>query len=77
MTSTPDPESAAMVQYQETPAAVLDRLLAIAPTVAGEGEMTPVQAWNDLRIRPLFGGLDVKSLLHLADTLRDAVKCHG
>ena len=63
--------------YEDAHAVFLTRLLAAAPDIARPGEITPIQAWNDLKSRPLFGGLDVKSLMHLADTLRDAVKCHG
>ncbi|KAL6406704.1 hypothetical protein AUP68_09507 [Ilyonectria robusta] len=63
--------------FQDTPAEILERLLALTPEVASDGEMTPIQAWNSLRKRPVFAGLQLKSLMILAERLRDAVSCHG
>ena len=56
---------------------LLDRLLALAPNLLTAGELTPIQAWNDIRHRPQFGGLDAQCLRTLAKRLREEVKCHG
>jgi len=70
------------------PAVILERLLALAPqVVVGEardessGEVstgiTPIQAWEQIRKRPVVGSLDLRSIMGLAEKLRDAAKCHG
>lgn len=56
---------------------MLERLLSLAPDLSSEGEVTPIQAWNIIRCRPDFGGLDTRSLSALARKLKKAVKCHG
>jgi hypothetical protein len=56
---------------------MLERLLSLAPDLSDEGEMTPIQAWNNIRCRPNFGGLNARSLGILAERLKKAVKCHG
>jgi hypothetical protein len=56
---------------------MLERLLSLAPDLSDEGEMTPIQAWNNIRCRPNFGGLTARSLGILAERLKKAVKCHG
>ncbi|RSL57229.1 hypothetical protein CEP53_006550 [Fusarium sp. AF-6] len=63
--------------FGNTPTAMLERLLTLAPDLSDEGEMTPVQAWNNIRCRPNFGGLNARSLGLLAERLKKAVKCHG
>jgi hypothetical protein len=72
----PSPPKAAPL-YQNAPSAILQRLLALAPDLSSEGEMTPIQAWHNIRSRPQFGGLDQSRLLRLGESLRKAVKCHG
>ncbi|KAI5459240.1 hypothetical protein BGZ63DRAFT_390550 [Mariannaea sp. PMI_226] len=63
--------------FQNAPAALLDRLLTLSPSLSPDGEMTPVQAWNYIRRQPLFGGLNTRDLWALTGELREAVKCHG
>ncbi|KAF5012637.1 hypothetical protein FDECE_1329 [Fusarium decemcellulare] len=63
--------------FGNTPTAMLERLLTLAPDLSNEGELTPVQAWNNIRCRPNFGGLDARNLGTLAEKLKKAVKCHG
>ncbi|KAI1493516.1 hypothetical protein F5X96DRAFT_666725 [Biscogniauxia mediterranea] len=59
------------------PAAVLSRLLDLAANLCSDGEVTPIQAWNYVRRRPHFGGVEVRSLRDLEERLRRMVKCHG
>jgi hypothetical protein len=61
----------------DTSSAILQRLLTLAPDLSVTGEMTPIQAWDYLRQRPQFGGLDMQRLRALGVALRDTVKCHG
>ena len=63
--------------YQNAPAAVLERLLNLAPSVSGDGDVTPIQAWHYIRKQPFFGGFEMQSIIRLAERLRDAAKCHG
>ena len=63
--------------YNSAPGAMLARLLSLSPDLASQGEVTPVQAWNDIRRRPHYGGMNAQTLKTLAEKLRDAVKCHG
>jgi hypothetical protein len=81
-TQPPPPKRSSLLPVpQDTPAAgiLLDRLLALAPQVTcGEtGEVTPVQAWDEIRRRPVFGSLDLGCVMGLAEKLRDGAKCHG
>lgn len=39
--------------------------------------VTPIQAWDQIRRRPVMGSLDLRSIMGLAEKLRDAAKCHG
>lgn len=66
-----------MVPTQDVPRSIMDRLLALAPEVANDGELTPIQAWSEVQRKPLFGDLGVQNLMGLAEKLRDAAKCHG
>ncbi|KAH7310676.1 hypothetical protein B0I35DRAFT_481974 [Stachybotrys elegans] len=61
----------------DTSSAILQRLLTLAPDLTVAGELTPIQAWDYLRSRPQFGGLDMQRLRALGEALRDTVKCHG
>ncbi|RBR13314.1 uncharacterized protein FIESC28_08280 [Fusarium coffeatum] len=72
--SSPPPISAT---FNSLPTQMLERLLSLAPDLSSEGEMTPIQAWNTIRLRPDFGGFDTRSLGALARKLKKAVKCHG
>ncbi|KXJ88054.1 hypothetical protein Micbo1qcDRAFT_207803 [Microdochium bolleyi] len=69
------------------PSVILERLLALAPDVAtlppsgaGGGEsvgITPIQAWDEIRRRPVLGSLDLQCIMGLAEKLRDSARCHG
>ncbi|KAB5554327.1 hypothetical protein GE09DRAFT_123944 [Coniochaeta sp. 2T2.1] len=63
--------------YKDAPGAILARLLSLSPDCASEGELTPAQAWNEIRCRPDYKGIGPQLLETLANKLRDAVKCHG
>ncbi|KEY72616.1 hypothetical protein S7711_06252 [Stachybotrys chartarum IBT 7711] len=63
--------------YLSAPEAMLERLLSLAPDLSCDGEITPIQAWNIIRSRPQFAGLDVQKLYMLSEALRKSVKCHG
>ncbi|RGP71353.1 hypothetical protein FLONG3_7137 [Fusarium longipes] len=63
--------------FNSLPLQMLERLLDLAPDLSSEGEMTPIQAWNTIRCRSDFDGLDTRSLGALARKLKKAVKCHG
>ncbi|KAM0486036.1 hypothetical protein ACHAPX_000737 [Trichoderma viride] len=72
-----DPQNPKPPPYQQAPAAVLDRLLNLAPTVAEDGDVTPIQAWHYIRHQPHFGGFEIQNLNRLAEKLLVAMKCHG
>ncbi|EHK24733.1 uncharacterized protein TRIVIDRAFT_220174 [Trichoderma virens Gv29-8] len=72
-----DPKNPVPPSYHNAPAAVLDRLLNLAPSVSADGDVTPIQAWHYIRRQPHFGGFDMQSLNKLAERLREAAKCHG
>ncbi|KAL6871210.1 hypothetical protein J3F83DRAFT_646558 [Trichoderma novae-zelandiae] len=72
-----DPENPEPPSCQNAPAAVLERLLNLAPSVSGDGDVTPIQAWHYIRRQPFFGGFEMQSVRRLAERLRDAAKCHG
>ncbi|CRK12013.1 hypothetical protein BN1708_002406 [Verticillium longisporum] len=63
--------------FHKAPTAILERLLNLTPDLSNDGEITPIQAWNSIRSRPQFGGVDLRKLWALAEGLRDAVQCHG
>ena len=62
---------------KNVPSATLERLLGLSSELASDHEVTPVQAWNYIRCRPQFGGIEVRSLGRLAESLRNSVKCRG
>ncbi|KAJ3542457.1 hypothetical protein NM208_g4090 [Fusarium decemcellulare] len=68
--STPD-------RHDAVPPVILDRLLDLAPDLSNEDQITPVQAWNEIRSRPQLVGLKMHSLQTLAERLKDTVKCYG
>ncbi|KAL6809308.1 hypothetical protein GGI42DRAFT_317606 [Trichoderma sp. SZMC 28013] len=72
-----DPKNPVPPSYHNAPAAVLDRLLNLAPSVSPDGDVTPIQAWHFIRRQPQFGGFEVQRLNRLAERLREAAKCHG
>ncbi|UKZ80779.1 hypothetical protein TrVFT333_008544 [Trichoderma virens FT-333] len=72
-----DPKNPVPPSYHNAPAAVLDRLLNLAPSVSADGDVTPIQAWHYIRRQPHFGGFEMQSLNKLAERLREAAKCHG
>ncbi|KAK2032528.1 hypothetical protein LX32DRAFT_189986 [Colletotrichum zoysiae] len=63
--------------YQDAPSYLLQRLLDLSTDVCSDGELTPTQAWNYIRSRPQFGGIEVQRLRRFAEKLRAEVKCHG
>jgi hypothetical protein len=69
--------SALRMSCKSAPAAMLARLLSLSPDLSSDGEITPIQAWNNIFCRPNFGGMESQSLRILAEKLRGAVKCHG
>ncbi|KAL7937749.1 hypothetical protein V8C35DRAFT_293459 [Trichoderma chlorosporum] len=72
-----DPKNPVPPSYHNAPAAVLDRLLNLAPSVSADGDVTPIQAWHYIRRQPQFGGFEMERLNRLAERLREAAKCHG
>lgn len=72
-----DPKNPVPPSYHNAPAAVLDRLLNLAPSVSPDGDVTPIQAWHFIRRQPQFGYFEVQRLNRLAERLREAAKCHG
>ncbi|KAL2024240.1 hypothetical protein VTK56DRAFT_9396 [Thermocarpiscus australiensis] len=77
LSSQPPPKRSSLLPVQDAPAGILDRLLALAPQVTCEAEVTPIQAWDEIRRKPVFGSLDLRCVMSLAERLRDAAKCHG
>ncbi|KAK0390832.1 hypothetical protein NLU13_0335 [Sarocladium strictum] len=78
ISSKPPPKRASLLPVQDVPGEILNRLLALAPAVtSGDAELTPIQAWDLLRRKPMIGSLDLRTVMNLAETLRDSVKCHG
>ena len=73
----PPEEGSSPSAAQDVTASILNRLLLLAPTLSGEADVTPIQAWDELRQKPALGNLDLKSVMTLAEKLRDAAKCHG
>ncbi|KAJ6440209.1 Alpha-glucosidase 2 [Purpureocillium lavendulum] len=76
-TYTPGATLLPPLPYHDAPVALLERLLSLAPDLSTYGEVTPIQAWNRIRYRPDFQGLDVHLVHTLADKLKEAAKCHG
>ncbi|KAL7798325.1 hypothetical protein V8C37DRAFT_367356 [Trichoderma ceciliae] len=72
-----DPKYPVPPSCQNAPAAVLERLLTLAPSVSADGDVTPIQAWNYIRRQPHFGWFEIQHLNNLAEKLRGAMKCHG
>ncbi|KAL7922925.1 hypothetical protein ACQKWADRAFT_290716 [Trichoderma austrokoningii] len=72
-----DPQDPKPPPYQQAPAAVLDRLLNLAPSVSEDGDVTPIQAWHYIRHQPHFGGFEIQNLNRLAEKLLVSMKCHG
>ncbi|KAI0124085.1 hypothetical protein BJ170DRAFT_72585 [Xylariales sp. AK1849] len=62
---------------QRSSAAILDRLRNLSPLLCSDGETTPIQAWDLLRRKPQYSGLQLHDLRLLAERLRDTIKCHG
>jgi hypothetical protein len=62
---------------RQIPSTMLDSLLKLSNQLCLTNEVTPVQAWHQIRCQPNFGGLQVKNLRILAERIRDTIKCHG
>ncbi|KAF2798912.1 hypothetical protein K505DRAFT_266757 [Melanomma pulvis-pyrius CBS 109.77] len=62
----------------ETPNIGLEKLLSLSFNFElDDGEVTPVQAWQQIRAHPEFGALEVKNLRWLVEELGKGAKCHG
>lgn len=62
----------------QVPAVGIEKLLQLSTSIPiSEGELTPVQAWDILRQRPDFVGLDLARLRALTEALIKEVKCYG
>ncbi|KAH8586540.1 hypothetical protein B0O99DRAFT_528509, partial [Bisporella sp. PMI_857] len=61
----------------EVPTKILEHLLNLSSCICSEDELTPTQAWNNIRQAPHFGGLEVQDLRILAKKPRERIKCHG
>ncbi|KAI0196941.1 hypothetical protein F4808DRAFT_463840 [Astrocystis sublimbata] len=62
---------------RDVPAQSLHNLLNLSSELCPETEITPIQAWHQIRSQPSFGGLEAQNLWALAQRLRDAATCHG
>jgi hypothetical protein len=61
----------------ETPTLGLEKLLSLAANFELEDELTPVQAWQQIRSHPEFGAMEVRKLRDLVGELSRGVKCYG
>ncbi|KAF2873137.1 hypothetical protein BDV95DRAFT_374091 [Massariosphaeria phaeospora] len=61
----------------ETSHVGLEKLLSLSTNFDLTDEITPVQAWHQLRSHPDFESLQVPSLRKLTEDLRTQVKCYG
>lgn len=77
ISSSPPPKRCSLLPVQDLPASILDRMLALAPEVATDDGITPIQAWDILRRKSSLGNLTRSSLMILAENLRNSAKCHG
>ncbi|KAK5462908.1 hypothetical protein LTS15_002620 [Exophiala xenobiotica] len=59
------------------PAAELEKLLECADRLSLGGEMTPVEAWQRIRLHPNFGDLTREGLEDIKASLVPEVKCYG
>jgi hypothetical protein len=74
----PEQRLAAKEQPWQISAAGIERLLELSSTIPMiDGELTPVQAWDQLRKHPHFEKLELARLERLKDTLVKHVKCYG
>lgn len=55
----------------------VERLLELSADLPLDGEVTPVQIWNQVRRHPQYEGLNVKRLEKLKTMLMLHVKCYG
>ncbi|KAH7359456.1 hypothetical protein B0T11DRAFT_286352 [Plectosphaerella cucumerina] len=77
ISSSPPPKRCSLLPVQDLPASILDRMLALAPEVATDDGITPVQAWDILRRKSSLENFTRNSLMVLAEKLRNSAKCHG
>ncbi|KAI6781560.1 uncharacterized protein J7T54_005271 [Emericellopsis cladophorae] len=77
LSSSPPPNRSSLLPVEDAPASILNRLLILSPTFSGQEDVTPIQAWDELRQQPVFGSLDLMCVMTLAEKLRDAAKCYG
>ena len=55
----------------------VERLLELSADLPLDGEVTPVQIWNQIRRHPLYERLDIGQLERLKAGLLQHVKCYG
>ncbi|KAF2659381.1 hypothetical protein K491DRAFT_689253 [Lophiostoma macrostomum CBS 122681] len=61
----------------DTPHLGLEKLLELSQNIELEDELTPVQAWNQIRCHPDFDAVDVGGLRRLTEGMLKHVKCYG
>lgn len=62
----------------QVPEVSIERLLELSSTIPlVDGEVTPVQAWDQVRRHAQFSGLEVERLNMLKEKLVTHVKCYG
>jgi hypothetical protein len=61
----------------ETPNLGLEKLLSLSQNIELSDELTPVQAWNQIRCHPDFDAVDVGGLRRLTEDMLKHVKCYG
>jgi hypothetical protein len=61
----------------QVPAAGIERLLELSESIPLDGELTPVQAWNQVRKHPHYDGLEFERLEGLKQALLAHIKCYG
>ncbi|ORX97848.1 hypothetical protein BCR34DRAFT_607111 [Clohesyomyces aquaticus] len=61
----------------ETPSLGLEKLLSLSSNFELTDELTPVQAWQQIRSHPDFAAVEVPSLRKLTEDMLKHVKCYG
>lgn len=61
----------------EMPNMGLEKLLSLSGSIPLTDELTPVQAWHQIRTHPEFENMEVGGLRKLTQDMLKNVKCHG
>lgn len=64
-------------QHWATPHLGLEKLLSLSSNFELSDEITPVQAWHQIRSHPDFQNVGVGELRRLTEDMRKHVKCYG